>query len=278
MAAPWTDSMTRPPAGPLRGHIEAYMSYHAVGFAPGLQRRLPSRHMTFVVSIGSPIDVRWQTDPARSPGRYRCVLGGLQTAAATIAHTGSQEGVAISLSPLGARAVLGVPAAELSDLSLEAVDLLGRAGEELWERLQHASSWPERFDICDQVLQRQLGERRVAQELAQCWRAIVASGGRVTVGRLAADTGYSRQHLTKLFRREFGLGPKLASRIVRFERAQRALLEARPSAGLAELAPACGYADQAHLSREFAALAGCSPSAWLAEELPILQDAVGASM
>lgn len=201
MAEMWTDSMTRRPAGPLRGSIEAYMGYQAIGFAPGLQRRVPSRHMTFVVSIGPPIDVRWETDPARRPERYRCVVGGLQTAAATIAHPGSQAGIAISLSPLGARAVFGVPAAELSDLSLEGADLLGRRGEELWEHLQHTSSWRERFDICDQVLRPQMGERRVSRELARCWQVTVASGGRVPVGRLAADTGYSRQHLTKLIRR-----------------------------------------------------------------------------
>lgn len=197
---------------------------------------------------------------------------GLRAAAATIAHGGSQEGVAISLSPLGARTVLGMPAAELWDLSLESVEVIGGTGEELWQRLQDAASWSERFDVCDQVLCRRLGERRVARELAYSWRAIVACGGRLPVGQLAADTGYSRQHLTKLFRREFGVGPKLASRIVRFERAQQALLRARPSAGLAEVAAACGYADQAHLGREFAALAGCPPTAWLAEELPILQD------
>lgn len=148
----------------------------------------------------------------------------------------------------------------------ESVDLIGRTGDELWERLQYASSWLERFDVCDRVLLRHLSEGGVARELARCWRAIVASGGRLPVEQLAADTGYSRQHLTKLFRREFGLGPKLASRIVRFERVQRALLGAHPSATLAEVAAGCGYADQAHLSREFTALTGCPPSAWLAED------------
>ncbi|GAA1269140.1 hypothetical protein GCM10009665_67090 [Kitasatospora nipponensis] len=37
--------------------------------------------------------------------------------------------------------------------------------------------------------------------------------------------------------------------------------------GLARLAAHCGYFDQAHLAREFRALAGCPPSRWLAEEV-----------
>lgn len=269
--------MTGLPAPPLRGYVEAYLGYRAVGFAPGLQRRLPSRHMTFAVGIGAPVQVREPTDATGRSLRYRCVIGGLQATAATIAHGGYQEGVAICLSPLGSRAVLGMPAAALWDQSLEAVELLGPMGEELWERLQHAATWPQRFDVCDQVLLRNLHDRGVARPLAHAWRAVVAAGGRLSVARLADRTAYSRQHFTTLFRREFGPGPKLASRIVRLERAQHALLRLRSSTTIAEVAASCGYADQAHLSRDFASLAGCSPSTWLAEELPILQDPVAAS-
>ncbi len=269
---PCAEWVTCAPSGSLRGLIDGYVGYRTVGFDPGLHRGLPSRHMTFVVSIGSSIDVCAQTNPAQRPERYRSVLSGLQASAALIAHDGNQEGVAIELSPLGCRALLGAPAAELWDLSFESADVMGRAGDELWQRLQPVHSWSERFDICDEVLVRRVGERRVARELARCWRGIVASGGRLSVGRLAAETGYSRQHLTRLFRSEFGLGPKLASRIVRFEQAERALRTAPASVTLAEVATACGYADQAHLSRDFVDLAGCPPRELLGEDLPILQD------
>ncbi|MGO8883630.1 MAG: helix-turn-helix domain-containing protein [Streptosporangiaceae bacterium] len=71
-----------------------------------------------------------------------------------------------------------------------------------------------------------------------------------------------------------GLTPKAAARVVRFDRArrllqQRALRPAQPV--LARLAADCGYYDQAHLAREFRALAGCPPRQWLAEQFRNVQ-------
>ncbi|MFD0350833.1 helix-turn-helix domain-containing protein [Kitasatospora aburaviensis] len=54
--------------------------------------------------------------------------------------------------------------------------------------------------------------------------------------------------------------------MIRFDRARHLLGAPGPVPRLAELAVRCGYFDQAHLAREFRALAGCAPSAWLAAE------------
>jgi AraC-like DNA-binding protein len=55
--------------------------------------------------------------------------------------------------------------------------------------------------------------------------------------------------------------------VLRFRRAL-ALLAAPGGAPWAEVAVACGYYDQAHLNREFRALAGRTPTALLASRLP----------
>lgn len=245
--------------------INRYVGYRLVGFPPGLHRGVPSEHMTFIVSIGSPIDVAAQTNSTREPDAYRCVLGGLQASTALIAHDGDQEGVAIELTPLGSRALLGMPAAALWDLSVELRDVVGGVGEELWERLQPTVTWRERFAVCDEVLLRLTGVGSPAPELAQCWRMLVGSGGRVTVGELATVTGYSRQHLGRRFRQEFGMSPKLAARVVRFDRARHLVQSAAPSVSIAQVAAACGYYDQAHLHRDVLEFAGCTPSELRAE-------------
>ncbi len=71
---------------------------------------------------------------------------------------------------------------------------------------------------------------------------------------------------------EVGFGPKRAARVVRVGRAAE-LLRELPPGGLAGVAQRCGYADQAHLTSEWRSMAGCTPRAWLVEELPFLQDA-----
>jgi AraC-like DNA-binding protein len=247
-----------------------------VGYPAGLHRGLPSRHMTFIVAIGDDIDVVAQTDPKQSPHSYRCAVGGLQASTAMIAHDGNQEGVAIELTPLGSRTLFGMPARELWNTSVELDDLVGSLGYELWERLQLVNSWAGRFAACDDVLCRLVREDVAAPELRRSWELLVASAGTVPVADLASEVGWSRQHFARRFGDEFGLAPKLAARVVRFERA-RGMLQATPSfVSIAQVAASCGYYDQAHLTRDFVELAGCSPTQLLRDEhLPSFQDGDG---
>ncbi|HXU98757.1 MAG TPA: helix-turn-helix domain-containing protein [Jiangellaceae bacterium] len=270
---PAVEWRTAAPAPRLRAGIDRYIGYRMTGFPPGLHRGLPSRHMTFIASIGPTIDVDIQTDPRQAPASYGCVLSGLQASSAVISHTGHQEGVAIELTPLGCRTLFGMPSRALWNTSVECADVVGAAGRELWDRVQGLDSWDARFAACDEVLTRLAGtEVVVAPELRHAWHTLVRSGGTTSIGALADDIGWSRQHLARRFGEEFGLGPKLAARVVRFQRA-REMLQSTPSfVTLAQVAAVCGYYDQAHLDRDFAELAGCAPTTWLAEELPSFQD------
>ena len=263
---------TRRPSPSLAPLIERYVGYRLVGFPAGLHRGLPSRHMTLIVSIGNPIDVVAQTDPAQAPDRYGVVVGGLQASAALIAHDGNQEGIEIDLTPVGCRTLLGRPARELWNLSVELDDVIGGVGRELWERLQGVDGWDARFAVCDDVLARLVRDDVVAPELRRSWDALVATGGTVSVADLARDVGWSRQHLARRFGDEFGLRPRLAGRVLRFERARRMLTSTPSFVSIAQVAAACGYYDQSHLTHDFVELAGCTPTALLAQELPSFQD------
>ncbi len=269
------------PTPALRPHIAWYGGYRQAGLAPGRHRGLPSPYLTLIVTFDEPLTVARHPDPTCPAGRYDTLVGGLHTTPALITHQGRQSGVQLAVSPLGARALFGLPAGAIAGADLDAADLLGPVAAELHERISRARSWPERFAVLDDVLCRagQL-DRRPAAEVSHAWRQLLASGGRLPVAEMAAEVGWSARHLRSRFLAEIGLSPKGAARVVRFDRARRRLARtgaaSPPRASLADLAVRSGYFDQAHMSREFAEFAGCPPRQWLAEEFRNVQDPLAA--
>ncbi|MFF2350672.1 helix-turn-helix domain-containing protein [Kitasatospora sp. NPDC058115] len=257
------------PATALRPYVAWYSGYRQRGLPPALHRGLPSPYLTFILTLDEPITMAGHPDPGQPPGRYATLLSGLHTAPALISHDGRQSGIQLAVHPLAARALFGLPAGELSGLDVPAEAVLGAAVAHLQEAVQEARGWAERFAALDGALLRLARPSgQVPPEVVQAWHALRRSGGVLPVAALARETGWSGRHLLDRFRRETGLSPKAAARVIRFDRARRLLAAPGPAPRLAELAASCGYADQAHLAREFRALAGCAPSVWLAEEGP----------
>jgi AraC-like DNA-binding protein len=263
------------PAPPLRPFVAWYTGFRQSGVAPAVHRGLPSPYLTMIITLDEPMQLDVHPDPHRPPTSYDTLLGGLHTTPAIISHQGRQSGVQIGLKPLGARVLLGLPAGELAYLDDDAGAVLGPLATELHDRVRAAATWAHRFAVLDQVLLRELrADQPVSREVARAWRVLLATGGTVTVPELASEAGWSSRRLGARFRTEIGLSPKEAARVVRFDRARR-LLQRRVSAcqpaDLAALAADCGYYDQAHLAREFRALAGLPPSRWVSEEFRNVQ-------
>lgn len=242
---------TKTPAPPLAG-----VDYHGFTLhtgAPTTDQVYPGPKLTLILSFG---------DTLRTGGdTYVSFVAGMHAEHGVIGHDGHQAGVQVDLDPLVARAVFGMPPGELTGEVVPVAGVLGRFGDELAERLAAAHGWAGRFALLDGVLAGRLhGASRPAPEVTRAWHRLLATGGTVRVEELAREVGWSRRHLGERFQREFGLTPKAAARIVRFDRARWTL--ARGGHGtLADLAAACGYYDHAHLDREFRALAGRPPTA-----------------
>jgi len=294
------------PAEPLRPFVAWYTGYRQRGVPPARHRGLPSPFLTLIFTLDEPLMMLAHPDPRQPPGDFGALLGGLHSAPALIVHEGAQSGIQVALRPLGARALLGLPAGELAEIDVPAETVLGGVCAELRARTLAAASWRDRFAILDEILLRLAGGRLVAgwlagsrlagaaPEVAWAWRQLLKSGGAMRVSELAAETGWSGRHLASRFRAEIGLTPKAAARVIRFTRARNLLVRQATAAGaraangaaaggaaeggaagdgyrLADLAVTCGYFDQAHLAREFRSLAGCPPSQWLAEEFRNVQ-------
>ncbi len=195
---------------------------------------------------------------------------------------GSQAGIQVNLTPLGAHLLLGLSMHELTNRVVELDDLLGAEGNRLVERLHDARDWQARFALLDRALVRRLDSARPASpDVAWAWRRLVEGGGRPAVGELCEELGCSRKHLLRRFNEQIGVSPKTYARVLRFQRAVHMLGhrdgaswidEGERGAGRGrswgEIALDCGYYDQAHMNRDFRQFAGASPSELAASLLP----------
>jgi AraC-like DNA-binding protein len=272
------DAVVHVPGTLLQPYVSRVTGYRLAGFEPAVHMGLPSRNLTFVIAFDAPLLISRLPDGQAGMHAFDSCVGGFHTTPVEIHHDGNQHGIQLDVTPAGARALFGMPAAELASATVGLDVLWGRRAAELYDRLASAPGWPARFAILEHVLCEVIAERAtppaISADLQMAWSRLAGTGGQIDVVTLAADAGWSRRHFTQRFSTEYGLGPKAVGRVIRFERSRTMLLAATPQRlRLADIAAACGYADQAHMTRDWRALAGDSPTGWLASEaLPIVQD------
>ena len=256
----------------LRRYVTLAVGYRYAGAPAGVHVGMPSGTLTLVVPFDEPLLLSGAGLSRPTP--FEGVLAGLATAPTLIHHEGRQHGVQLGLTPAGARALFGLPAAELAERSVELEDVVGVA-RSLRDELQEYAAWGERFAAVERVVLGLVRDndsgREPAPEVREAWRLIRRGGGQTPVAAVASDVGWSRRQLEHRFRGEFGISPKSAVRLTRFERSVQAARD--PRRRLADVAAECGYADQSHLAREWRDLAGLPPSRWrLEDDLAFVQD------
>lgn len=123
----------------------------------------------------------------------------------------------------------------------------------------------------------------VARDMALVSRAIAHLDQRadVRVRDVASALGIGERRLERVFDRAVGVPPKVFHRMRRCCEAARLIRQASRErvhttrtrnvapGGWSAIASAAGYADQAHLIREFRALAGVTPAAYATEHRPV---------
>jgi AraC-like DNA-binding protein len=97
-------------------------------------------------------------------------------------------------------------------------------------------------------------ERRVKEMLSS------QLDGNISLQTLAAECGISRGHFARMFRRSVGVPPYRWLLLQRVERAKELIRDS--SLSLAEIAIACGFCDQSHMTRCFKEMVGVSPGAF----------------
>ncbi|OBH15267.1 AraC family transcriptional regulator [Mycolicibacter terrae] len=253
------------------------VGYRALDVPDTVHRGLPSSTLTFIVSLDDGVEAADTAEALPAARPHPVILGGLHLQASHVRQRRGQAGIQVALHPLAARSVFGVPAAELSVTDFDALPMLGRGAQQLHERVADTRHWSQAFALLADYLT--TGSRgrpsAVRPEVAYAWHLLERSRGRASVTAIAQRVGLSQRHLTTLFNREVGRTPKTVALLMRFEYATARMADAarrRRRVDLAGIAGDAGYADQAHLTREFVRFAGVPPGIWLSEEFRNIQD------
>lgn len=96
---------------------------------------------------------------------------------------------------------------------------------------------------------------------------VLSHGHAGTLDALVRELETTERTLRRTFVEAVGLGPKLFTRVRRFRRAAEMLPTTQTLAGLAL---ETGFADQAHMTREFVALSGLTPGAVRRAAMPFV--------
>ena len=238
----------RAPAAPLAGRVTSYYGFEVATPRPVRLREGPGADVVVILTF----EEHWLIDGQR----HTSFVAGLHEQQVTTEHPGRSLGMQANLDPLAARALVGTP---LHELAGRTVPVEGILDPFLVERLACASGWDDRFDLLDGALAPLLADARPSREVAWAWQRLRETHGRVAIGALAADLGWSRKRIVARFRDEIGLPPKAVARVLRFERA-RELAGTMP---WGELAFECGFSDQPHLIAEFRRITGRTPETFL---------------
>jgi AraC-like DNA-binding protein len=252
------DMLRRPASPALSGIVTDFVLYRENFSGLMRQREAASLAVPLVIGFAESFAIGLGRKPGANE-RYVSFVSGLYCGPVEIESTGACHCLQINFTPWGARSVLSAPMHELAGVMADPLSILGNGFHRLREQLGNELDWEKRLDLAEDFIAERL-QNRERQQSAALWAygRLAESGGTERIGSLAQATGWSRKHLNRMFRDEFGLGPKAIARIVRFNRAlATARSVSRPD--WAGIAYECGYSDQSHLIRDFAELAGETP-------------------
>jgi AraC-like DNA-binding protein len=214
------------------------------------RREGPRRDVVLMISFGE----GWLINGAR----FTSFAAGLHDRQVTTEHGGRSFGIHVDLAPPAAYTLFGLPMHLLAHRVVSIEDVLDEPS--LADRLHDAGGWADRFRLLDAIIAKRLVDARPPSAgVVWAWERLLETDGRVAIGTLAEQLGWSRKRIVARFREEVGLPPKAVARLLRFDRA-RTLAEQAQRPDWARIAVECGYYDQSHLSNDFRTVTGRTPA------------------
>ena len=252
--------LTRYPAGPvLDGLVERFWAVRW-DLPPGtVHRQQVLTHPGANVSIGHANGTPGQGEPGPVEARLYGVARGLSTRVLA----GQGWTVAALTWPGGLGAFITGSAAELTDRVVPLGQALGTDEAMLLRRVTAEPDEAGRIALLAAALEQAVNPERREPALSVAQVARLAESDRTVqrLGDLCERSGLGQRTLQRMFLQYAGVSPTWVIRRYRLLEAAETVREGRP-VSWADIAAALGYADQAHLTRDFRAAIGQTPAAY----------------
>ena len=258
--------LTRYPAGPvLDGLVDRFWAVRW-DLPPGtVHQQQVLTHPGANVSVGHANG----TPDQREPGPVEARVYGVARGLSTRLLVGRGWTVAALTWPGGLGAFITGSAAELTDRVVPLGQALGTDEAALLRQVTAEPDEAARVALLAAALEQAVDPERREPALSVAEVARLAESDR-TVRRLSdlcERSGLGQRTLQRMFLQYAGVSPTWVIRRYRLLEAAEAVREGRP-VSWADIAAALGYADQAHLTRDFRAAIGQTPAAYASAQSP----------
>lgn len=244
---------TQPVVAACAGHYTEAAPQAALGahFRCIWNHVLPQAHAGAVAVVPDGcVDLLWCND--------RLIVVGPDIVAARPDLKPGETVIGARFQPGAAFHWLGLSMSEIIGSAVDMRDIWGQKARDLAERMQQARGIPAQTALLQHLLTQMASSFEPSpSDGAAIFATLENDGGSEggAIARLTERLDVSERTLRRRSRHLFGYGPKTLDRILRFQRFQ-SLARNPGGSGMAEMAYATGYADQAHLNREIRALCG----------------------
>jgi AraC-like DNA-binding protein len=181
----------------------------------------------------------------------------------------------LRLRPGALRAVFGCPAARLLDEQVRMSDVVP-VPDRFLDALNFSATLQQRHALLEDWVRRSTRNLSAKDAGVLAASDMLATNPQLSISALAERLGWNARTIHRQFDSACGYGPKHLQRIMRVQTALRVALGRRYRPAMAHVALSAGFADQAHMTREFRDLTGFTPTdyfdfhdvgvgAWLSE-------------
>ncbi len=265
------DLVTRTPGPPLHRFVEAL--WYARGTVPYSETINPTGSSLAVFVLGDPVRCGAFGDDRRPLRAEHGFFVGPHDRPMVNEPTGETIAVGIVSKAVGCQALFGVVPSHLRG-QVHDLETIWPGATYLREKLLTTTDKEVMLDMVERYLSATLDTSTVG--LDRCERAVEVLEQDPTrpIADIADDLGVSHGHLDRELTRVVGLTPRTLARLMRMRRLLQSI-DTYGSAEWGELAAKLGWADQAHLIRDFKRHTGVSPAEYIAAQQATVPEAVG---